>query len=79
MPLIFCQKCEIVFCSNCINFHKNIEYQSHKNTDNPNIFIKDENIRQQNELILNDLAIFKKNNLDNLNIKKILLMRCQIY
>ena len=65
MPLIFCQKCEIVFCSNCINFHKNIEYQSHKNTDNPNIFIKDENIRQQNELILNDLAIFKKNNLDD--------------
>ena len=65
MPLIFCQKCEIVFCSNCINFHKNIEYQSHKNTDNPNIFIKDENIRQQNEQILNDLAIFKKNNLDD--------------
>ena len=64
-PLIFCQKCEIIFCSNCLNYHKRIGSQIHKNIENPNLYIKEENINQQIEQILNDLALFKKNNLDD--------------
>ena len=64
-PYIFCQKCEIVFCSNCLNYHLRIGNQNHKNIDNQNVFIREENIDKQNEQILKDIEIFKKNNLDD--------------
>ena len=63
--LIYCPKCDVIFCSNCENYHLKLENQNHKNIDIKNLFIREEIIDKQNNQILSDLEIFKKNNLDD--------------
>ena len=64
-PLIYCRKCEIIFCSTCSNYHLKIGNQNHKNIEKQNLFITEGNIENQNKQIINDLELFKKNNLDD--------------